>query len=291
MWMKKYSRFLEGIPEEVRASWLTSLSPHIAHQYEEGIVYTAIFNPWREQRQKLREEGRIKIPSLSESIAAYQKGLKNTVLLGDSYLPYYILINIFALMADHITIAFNTPNNYYGSRREIQKNDLETMLQIQEDLGLMIWHNMKGAGATILYWEHFQGISFKPSVRGAQKECHDSKAQRFFMPTYPGSHIILRGKQGIHETLETLNFLDRHELQYTLGIDDGFIYVTPVKNDVAGAALGLSEKSRIGGFETFGSYVALTEADFDKVQSGKVKVRDVLQQGLYSWKELNLFER
>lgn len=285
-WMREFGKFTERYPD-LKDDWRTSLEAVIKVQTEKGIPFIAVYNPWREKRIGKQ----ISIPSYYESILAFKKGGENTVIFGEDYSPFFILINIFPIVHDHVAIVHEEPS--YGPKKEMSEGDLEIMVRMQEGTGISIWHNMKGAGVTIEDWDHFQGALWKPAMRSATKACYDSVSHVYFMPDYPGQHVVLNGDRKVGKAIDTVKFLNDKGKSYNVSVDDGFVYVIPIKDDRVGVSLGLSEKSRIGGFETFGSYVALTWDDFSKFLRGEVKVGEVLRRALYSWDdpELNLKNR
>lgn len=288
-WMEKILEFLGGYPEEVRNSWKESLNPEIKVQAIDGIPYGTLYNPWREKRVSLREK--LSVPDYYESIKRYHKSQKNTVIFGEDYEPYYILVNIFPLMANHVTVAHDSYNRDMQVNKRVEEKDLETVLKIQRRVpGLAIWHNMVGTAATFEYWEHFQGICFEPPIRSAAKKSRDSHSGIYTMSSYPGSNILFNSRHRIRNSLDLINKLYDKRISHTLLIDDGYIYVVPVKDENAGSCFGLNEKSRLGGFETCGYYVALSWDDFEKFKKGDITPRDVLAQGLFKREELDLFD-
>lgn len=289
LWMDKFLNFIRGYPEEIRGDWLDSLNPLIKVETSNGIPYIVLYNPWREKRVNLKDK--IEVPNFYESIKKFHEGQNNTVIFGEEYSPYYVLVNIFPLMVSHITIANELYNPHMRIDRRINSEDLETVIRLHENVaGLTIWHNMVGTAATFEDWEHFQGVNYTPPIRFAKKEARDSNSKIYTMPDYPGSNIVFNGERKLENTLKLIEKLYDHGKSHTIIIDDGYIYVIPVKDENAGSKMGLNEKSRLGGFETCGSYIALTYEDFEKFRKEEISVKDVLTRGLYKKEELNLFD-
>jgi len=303
IWMNKFLEFLKEFPEDIREKWMKSLNPLILTNTIDGIHYGVLFNCGRKDRLEIKNNKSLNIPDFYESIKRYNAGKNNTVLFGTDYLPYYALVNIFPLMPSHTTLAYETPNPYTGIDKRVGQQDLETMIKFSEDTGSVVWHNMSGVGSTIPTWEHWQASSFIPPIRYAKKVACNSKDHIYHMPDYPGTNIIFNGETKTENALKMKEILELNKIPHSIVVDGGYIYIIPVKDDMAGSKFGLDEKSRIGSFELTGYYVALNIEDFYRFASDelmnlpgleslpkdqKVIVKTVLEKGLFSEKELDL---
>jgi hypothetical protein len=264
---------------------------------ETRIVYGIIFNEKRTQRFG-------KIPSFLESIQAFERGESNNIIFGSEYWPYYIAANPVPIVYGALTLIRaplptgekekpKTVNN------EIDEESLETLLSFSNEIGISVFHNMDGVGASKLE-AHWQGVTDSFQIEFAKREEINRYSGIYSMLDYPGENFVFTGKLKIKKSLELSRYLDSISIEdrkgrvpYTIILANNNIYIIPIRNENAGIDFNLNDKSRIGGYECGNCrYIALNKDDFKRIKDKeKVKlpngeetelhVKEILKKSLF----------
>jgi len=265
---------------------------------DSGLPHTLLFNEKRTERFG-------KIPSFVESIKTYLEGEPSNVIFAREYPLYYLAANPVPIVYGALTIirepflAYQDLKKFYTINNEVDEQSLETMLTMSDELRIRIFHNMDGAGASKIepHWQAIMDSIFR--VESARREELNRHYGIYTMPDYPGDNVIFTGQPKLEESLQFTQFLDSTSIEnrngrtpYVVLIAENEIYVIPVKDENAGAKLGLNARSRIAGYELGNcGYVALSMQDFERVKSKQpvkineeerpLTVREILKSALY----------
>jgi ATP adenylyltransferase/5',5'''-P-1,P-4-tetraphosphate phosphorylase II len=228
-------------------------------EYMNEIKFSLVYSPRRSERP---DQTRIKdLSNLEENNTCNMCNelsryliKKDNALDDRRYQDYRLFPNLFPILPGHIVLIQPDHN-----KRNVTKEDLESMINLSNDRGYHIWHNMIGAGSTIPH-DHFQGVPYNMPLEDL-KIVHSNND--YTCKSHPGKSRVF-DESKLNEAIKYMKRLDENNVPYTINITDK-IFIFPIRFPQG--------KGGIGGFETALGSVSRDKDEYTSITGDKLYER------------------